>query len=716
RPAGAVPASVTIRKAAPLAPQTGTLNVQNGHAREYTYDLSRLLPVLTSGQSFGGEVTYTLKTVNITEAGYYDIDTAAISGTTLTLPVKAVESTTESSIGTIVVTISSKNFADVDATINVKRVNKQPVSIEGVTAQNGTYNGSTHNGYTGTPTASPYSGSFTTIYATADGTALSGPPTNAGNYIVTIAVPDKDETYAGSITLNFRIAKAQVLIIADDKEVVVGDAEPSFTYTITGLLGSDKLTTNPTLTTDAEMSDVGVYTITPGGADAGGNYDIDYGTGTLFVKAAGVEIQSKVESKELTDVPTGLAGTEFKTVESIKTELTKTLVTNTGYTETNAAHYDVTLQYSLDGGKSWIPATEDNFPMAGITIVLPYPEGTGRSTHDFVVSHMFTATSAKLGTVAGNTEQPPVTKLDNGIQVTLKGLSPVAIGYKATSSGGSGSGGGQVSYYSVKVDDSAHGKVTADRTSMYSGGTVTLSVTPDEGYVLDTLTVTDIQGSEIKLSAQGDGKHTFIMPSMAVTVKATFALLPDDKEKPCDGGTDCPSRGFTDLGTVGTWYHEAVDYVLRNNLMSGYGNGRFGPDDNLSRAQLAQILYNKEGRPQADRGVFTDVTTGWYASAVNWAAAQGIVAGVGGGRFAPDQPITRQDLAVMLWRYAGSPEPRKNELDFSDAGKVSTYAWRALCWANENGIVSGKGNGILDPRGKATRAEAAAMLMRYLSK
>ena len=162
------------------------------------------------------------------------------------------------------------------------------------------------------------------------------------------------------------------------------------------------------------------------------------------------------------------------------------------------------------------------------------------------------------------------------------------------------------------------------------------------------------------------------------------------------------------------WYIKAVEYVCTNGLMAGYENGKFGPNDTLSRAQLAQIIYNKEGRPKADSGRFSDVTTAWYANAVNWAAAEGIVAGVGDGKFAPDQPISRQDLAVMLWRYAGSPDPRKNELDFSDAGKVSEYAWKALCWANENGIVNGKGNRVLDPKGKATRAEAAQMLKNYI--
>lgn len=297
--------------------------------------------------------------------------------------------------------------------------------------------------------------------------------------------------------------------------------------------------------------------------------------------------------------------------------------------------------------------------------------------------------------------------------------------------GGSGSGGGwypTVSYYSVKVNKSENGTVTASPTSIYSGGTVTLTVKPDEGYKLDKITVTDSQGKAVELTEKG-GKYTFKMPSRDVTVKAEFA--PVQTATPSPGPTGSPSPSPSGSPTLspsprpwknpfpdvkeGQWYIKAIEYVCTNGLMAGYSNGKFGLNDTLTRAQFAQIIYNKEGRPQASGGKFTDVTTGWYADAVNWAASEGIVAGVGGGRFAPDQPITRQDLAVMLWRYAGNPEPEKNELDFHDAEKVSGYAWKALCWANEKGIVNGKGGGILDPKGNATRAQAAQMLMKYLS-
>jgi len=203
-----------------------------------------------------------------------------------------------------------------------------------------------------------------------------------------------------------------------------------------------------------------------------------------------------------------------------------------------------------------------------------------------------------------------------------------------------------------------------------------------------------------------------MMPSRAVTVTATFA--PKGGDKPCDGGTDCPSRAFTDLN-VEAWYHASVDCVLRNGLMCGYGNGLFRPNDNLSRAQLAQILYSQAGRPAVTgTSPFTDVADSvWYADAITWAAANGIVSGYGNGLFGPEDKITREQMAAVLWRYAGSPASTGTLNSFIDANKVDAWAKDALRWAVENKIVNGRGNGVLDPKGKATRAEAAAVLMRY---
>jgi len=136
----------------------------------------------------------------------------------------------------------------------------------------------------------------------------------------------------------------------------------------------------------------------------------------------------------------------------------------------------------------------------------------------------------------------------------------------------------------------------------------------------------------------------------------------------------------------------------------------------MSRGMLAVVLHNLESNPaQAFTSVFADVASGeWYAQGVAWAAAQGIVNGYGNGQFGPNDNVTREQLAVMLWRYAGTPAPAKSELRFLDAGQISDWALDALRWATENGVINGKGGGILDPAGQATRAETAQMLKNFM--
>jgi len=172
---------------------------------------------------------------------------------------------------------------------------------------------------------------------------------------------------------------------------------------------------------------------------------------------------------------------------------------------------------------------------------------------------------------------------------------------------------------------------------------------------------------------------------------------------------------FTDV-VASAWYYDAVKFVSKNGLMNGLSSTRFAPDANLSRAQLAQILYNKEDKPTVNGdSIFTDVVaSAWYSDAVTWATVQGIVNGYGNGLFGPDDNITREQLAVMLWRYAGEPAATSKELHFNDADTASGYALNALRWAVENGIINGKGDGILDPKGIATRAQVAQILKNYL--
>ena len=284
--------------------------------------------------------------------------------------------------------------------------------------------------------------------------------------------------------------------------------------------------------------------------------------------------------------------------------------------------------------------------------------------------------------------------------------------------GSTGGGGSSTTTYLITVEDSRHGDVESNRTRAGSGSTVTLTVTPDEGYELATLTATDKDGKKLELTNKGDGEYTFKMPASKVTVQAVFQEIPPDYAS-CDGGASCPLNHFTDTDPA-AWYHDGVHFCLDNGMMAGYGNGLFGPNDQLSRAMLVQILYNLAGQPAVPGGsAFADVAEGaWYADAVTWAASQGIVGGYGGGLFGPEDDITREQLATILYRYAQakgydvSVGEDTNILSYTDALETSEYAIPAMQWACGAGIIQGNG-GYLNPQGDATRAEIATMLMRF---
>lgn len=181
----------------------------------------------------------------------------------------------------------------------------------------------------------------------------------------------------------------------------------------------------------------------------------------------------------------------------------------------------------------------------------------------------------------------------------------------------------------------------------------------------------------------------------------------------------CKSHGYSDVGQL-EWYHDDVDYVIEKGLMIGYENGTFRPCESLTRAELVQILYNWAGKPQVEiTGQFSDVEPDvWYAKAVSWAYEEGIVNGMGNGKFSPDLPITREQLATMLYRQAGEPETTGTLEGFADGDQASIYAIPALKWAVEQGILQGDqdeaGKTCLRPQDDAKRGEVAAMLHRYI--
>ena len=182
----------------------------------------------------------------------------------------------------------------------------------------------------------------------------------------------------------------------------------------------------------------------------------------------------------------------------------------------------------------------------------------------------------------------------------------------------------------------------------------------------------------------------------------------------------CPSEAFSDLD-VTQWYHEPVDYMLETGMMNGMSATTFEPNGTLTRAQLVTILYRHAGSPDVTGlpNPFADVAPqSWYAKAVIWAAANGVVKGVSSTEFGPSKNITRQELVASLWRLAAKKGLNTSNAgltvpEFADRSQIAAWAAEAMSWGCTRGILTGKSANRVDPTGTATRAEAAAMIVRF---
>ncbi len=190
----------------------------------------------------------------------------------------------------------------------------------------------------------------------------------------------------------------------------------------------------------------------------------------------------------------------------------------------------------------------------------------------------------------------------------------------------------------------------------------------------------------------------------------------------CDGGDSCPSHAFTDVPGPDDWAHAGIDFAVSNGLLNGVGNNKIAPEESMTRAMLVTVLWRYIGKPTGYENNFTDIEDGlWYTDAVAWAAAEGVVNGVGGGKFAPDDLITREQMAAILFRYAKANDvdvsARKDFSDFPDADEVGSWAMDAMQWAVAQGLITGSKTGgktYLLPGDGATRGQVATILMRYI--
>lgn len=232
------------------------------------------------------------------------------------------------------------------------------------------------------------------------------------------------------------------------------------------------------------------------------------------------------------------------------------------------------------------------------------------------------------------------------------------------------------------------GKVQVRPGSADQGSKVTITVTPDPGYELDTLTVRDAKGNTITLTNEGGGKYSFIMPASKVTVTATFKL------------TGATGGSFTDVPASHAFYGD-ISWVAAQGYMGGYSDGSFRPSANTTRQALWMVLARIDGASPSD-----------MSAARSWATRNGVSDGSN-----PGGAMTRQQMVTMLYRYALSKGYKTTGgvslAGFTDASSVAAYAQDAMSWAVGNGIVQGTGNGTLNPGGTATRAHFAAFLHRF---
>ena len=304
--------------------------------------------------------------------------------------------------------------------------------------------------------------------------------------------------------------------------------------------------------------------------------------------------------------------------------------------------------------------------------------------------------------------------------------------------------GGRTYYYTGTVDTGTVDSKNLTFTNPNGFSTFTVSTTNGAVAEVEGIGYANFQdavdavenGGTIEVLKSGDysvsGNKTFSITyetGIAVTLKAaTGYVLTQEGTNTytiayAGGGTPSepeePTWPFTDVTEGDDWFYDAVAYVYENGIMAGTGETTFAPYMELDRAMAAQLFYNLEGKPAVTGdSTFTDVTSGhWAVDAITWAAQNDIVAGIGGGLYDPDSNVTREQFAVMLYKYArfkGYDLTATGDLtQFPDAGSISSWAETALSWANGNGLINGHTAGNIDPKGSTIRAQAASIMANF---
>ena len=553
-----------------------------------------------------------------------------------------------------------------------------------------------------------YQGSGNTSYNS------STPPMAVGTYSVTYKVPDDNVFFYGSVTYSFEIKKASIEKLVLDEDTFEYDGEQR--------IPTHPLAYNPNIMYwdwDTTATDAGDYTIFVSLIDKN-NYEWDDGT------TDDLSLNWRITPKKL-DVPTVSGEYEYnygtqRVALNDFDEDTMTLLYGEGM---NAGTYDVTIvlkdrrnyawkddESSNDKIIKWVIKAID--PSYDIPQFLTGIEGeklssiTFESGDDGVFSWNEPETILTAGTnnykatyTPKNTNFNTITDID--VPVKVKGHFDVITSVN----GGNGGGSSSTTTYKITVTEPENATVTPNGTvKVEKGDSKTFKIEAKNGYEIEDVLV---DGKSIGAVNEYTFKNVREKHTLEVKVKAIETKIEEEEI-------------FKDV-KKDDWFYKAVDYVYKKELMNGTGKNEFSPNISTTRGMIVTILYRLEGSPEVENSTFTDVAnTEYYAKAVAWGEANGIVKGYGEGIFGPNDIITREQLAAIMYRYSNykkydvSAGEDTNILSYNDISELSEYAVSSMQWACGESLVSGIGNNLLAPRGNATRAQVAMILMRYCEK
>lgn len=664
----------TITKNTSHMEQTKTVDAYSGVAHTYTIDLDACL---SNPQNLGFE-SYEITEKNIVVAKLIDANQVVLEGHSLKIPVNAVITAPRTEAALFTITVTCKNYSDV--TIRVRVVTKDRLAV--------------------TASATPSKSKLT--YGEKLGTiTLSGTtdPMIPGTFAwrtpdAILDVGTYTELGWKFIPVDYTYAEASGTAAITVKQARLTDPAPVTLTIYNGWAGTYEaaLPALPALAEGLRFgNDAAAY-------------------GTPVVSADGYYSSGATLKM--------VGGKQGVSIPILKNETTKEGQVGTITVQYTSQNYEpVTLAINLVAKNRTVPTfilTADHDTLSGggkVTLTLErgnLPDGavvTVSGTDE--VGNAVTLTGNGNGTYSATlpnkTQTYTFTAVYDGCQTIAPKTDIATVKVQQRLSGG---GEPAKPSFPVKISNSGDGVAKVDKSYASAGNKVTITVTPGRNATVQRITVTDEDGQRLKLTENRDGTYSFTMPSGAANVYVRFS------------GSGLP---FADVPS-GSWYYDDVAYVYDTGLMTGLTATTFGPNLSTTRGMIVTILWRMENEPVAKHGCpFADVRRGsYYEQAIAWASENGIVTGFDASTFAPDQAITREQLAAILFRFAAyrgmdAVTLRENLSSFQDQAAISAYAVSALNWAVGEGLMQGTGD-KLEPTGSATRAQVAAMLRRFIQR